>query len=106
MTRFAISRSQWLALTLIPVLSIALLSSPVVEWFEGPQLLSALLVMAGLVLFATGALPEFVTWAEEAQLGSDHQVVRRFESVRAESLASRNLNLQRPAVQPRCCDKY
>ncbi len=61
MTRFAISRSQWLALTLIPVLSIALLSSPVVEWFEGPQLLSALLVMAGLVLFATGALPEFVT---------------------------------------------
>src|SRR5690554_7188721 len=61
MTRVAISRSQWLALTLIPVLSIALLSSPVVEWFEGPQLLSALLVMAGLVLFATGALPEFVT---------------------------------------------
>jgi len=61
MTNLPVSRSQWLALALIPLLSAALLFSPVAGWFDGPQRLSALLVMAGLVLFATGALPEFVT---------------------------------------------
>ncbi|MEX2475807.1 SLC13 family permease [Marinobacter sp.] len=61
MRSLPITRSQWLALILIPALSAALLLGPVAGWFEGPQMLSALLVMAGLVLFATGALPEFVT---------------------------------------------
>ncbi len=41
MTNLPVSRSQWLALALIPLLSAGLLFSPVVDWFDGPQLLSA-----------------------------------------------------------------
>jgi di/tricarboxylate transporter len=57
----ALKRSQLIALILIPLLSALLLLTPVAELFTGQQQLSALLIMAGMVLFATGALPEFVS---------------------------------------------
>ena len=56
-----LNRSQRVALILIPLLSALLLLTPVADLFTGQQQLSALLIMAGMVLFATGALPEFVT---------------------------------------------
>lgn len=56
-----LKRSQCVALILIPLLSALLLLTPAADLFTGKQQLSALLIMAGMVLFATGALPEFVT---------------------------------------------
>lgn len=50
-----IQRSQWIALTLV------LLLTPLAGWFDGKQLITSILVMTGLVLFATGALSEFVS---------------------------------------------
>ena len=61
MRTLSLSRTQWVAVILIPALSLALTTSPVASWFDQQQLLSALLIMAGLVLFATSALPEFVS---------------------------------------------
>ncbi|NWN90922.1 SLC13 family permease [Marinobacter adhaerens] len=55
------NRSQWIAAALIPALALALMASPVASWFDQQQRLSALLIMTGLVLFATSALPEFVS---------------------------------------------
>lgn len=57
----SLKRSQLVALVLIPVLSALLLLTPVADLFTGRQQLSALLIMAGMVLFATSALPEFVS---------------------------------------------
>ncbi len=57
----SLKRSQIVALILIPLLSSLLLLTPAAELFTGKQQLSALLIMAGMVLFATGALPEFVS---------------------------------------------
>jgi di/tricarboxylate transporter len=54
-------RSQWIALILIPALTLVLLLTPLAGWFDGKQLITSILVMTGLVLFATGALPEFVS---------------------------------------------
>ncbi len=56
-----LSPSRLTALILIPLLSAALLLSPATEVLSDLQLRSALLIMAGMVLFATGALPEFVS---------------------------------------------
>lgn len=56
-----LTRSQMLALLLIPLLSSLLLFSPAIEVLSEKQLYSALLIIGGMVLFATGALPEFVT---------------------------------------------
>jgi di/tricarboxylate transporter len=56
-----LNRSQLVALILIPLLSALLLLTPVADLFTAQQQLSALLIMAGMVLFATGALPEFVS---------------------------------------------
>lgn len=57
----SLKRSQWVALVMIPVLSALLVFTPVADLFEGKQLATALLVVAGMVLFATSALPEFVS---------------------------------------------
>lgn len=59
--KIQLDRSQWLALFLIPSLSALLLLSPVVAALSEQQLYSGLLIIGGMVLFATGALPEFVT---------------------------------------------
>ncbi|KXS54913.1 MAG: di- and tricarboxylate transporter [Marinobacter sp. T13-3] len=56
-----VTRPQWLALTLVPSLCLGLIVTPAVGWFDDDQLLSVLLIISGLVLFATGALPEFVS---------------------------------------------
>ncbi|MDY6890267.1 MAG: SLC13 family permease [Pseudomonadota bacterium] len=56
-----LSRSHLIALILIPLLSALLLLSPLAQLLDGQQRLTALLVVAAMVLFATGALPEFVT---------------------------------------------
>lgn len=56
-----LKRSQWVALILIPLLSALMLLTPVAGLLDGRQQMTALLVMAGMVLFATGALPEFVS---------------------------------------------
>jgi len=50
-----LQRSQWVALGLV------LLRTPVAGWFDGKKLITSILIMAGLVLFATGAFPEFVS---------------------------------------------
>ena len=55
------NRSQRVALILIPLFSALLLFTPASDLFTGKQQLTALLVMSGMVLFATGALPEFVS---------------------------------------------
>ena len=57
----SLKRSQVVALILIPLLSGLLLLTPAADLFTGRQQLSALLIMAGMVLFATSALPEFVS---------------------------------------------
>ena len=59
--KLRLTRAQWMALVLIPALALALMISPISNWLDQQQLLSALLIMTGLVLFATGALPEFVS---------------------------------------------
>ena len=59
--RIALKRSQFVALMLIPLLSALLLLTPAADLFDGRQQLTALLIMTGMVLFATGALPEFVS---------------------------------------------
>ena len=59
--RIALKRSQLVALILIPLLSALLLLTPAADLFDGRQQLTALLIMTGMVLFATGALPEFVS---------------------------------------------
>lgn len=59
--KIQLDRSQWLALFLIPFLSSLLLFSPAVAVLNEQQLYSALLIIGGMVLFATGALPEFVS---------------------------------------------
>ncbi|MBA4503299.1 SLC13 family permease [Marinobacterium marinum] len=56
-----LKRSQRVALVLIPLLSMLLLLTPAADLLTHRQQLSALLVMTGMVLFATGALPEFVS---------------------------------------------
>ena len=56
-----LKRSQWVALILIPLLSALLVFTPAAQLFTGKQLPTALLVMAGMVLFATSALPEFIS---------------------------------------------
>ena len=59
--RIALKRSQFVALMLIPLLSALLLLTPAADLFDDRQQLTALLIMTGMVLFATGALPEFVS---------------------------------------------
>ena len=59
--KIQLDRSQWLALFLIPSLSALLLLSPAAAVLSEQQLYSGLLIIGGMVLFATGALPEFVT---------------------------------------------
>jgi len=59
--KLQLNRSQWLALFLTPVLSASLVFSPVSAMLSEQQLYSALLIIGGMVLFATGALPEFVS---------------------------------------------
>lgn len=59
--KIQLDRSQWIALFLIPSLSALLLFSPIVAVLSEQQLYSALLIIVGMVLFATGALPEFVS---------------------------------------------
>ncbi|MFW1677972.1 SLC13 family permease [Pontibacter sp. JAM-7] len=59
--RLHLAPSQITALVLIPLLSVSLLLSPAVEILTEVQLRAALLIMGGMVLFATGALPEFVS---------------------------------------------
>ncbi|MGB0205548.1 MAG: SLC13 family permease [Neptuniibacter sp.] len=59
--KILLNRSQIIALVLIPLLSAALLFSPAVELLNQQQTLTALLIMSGMVLFATGALPEYVS---------------------------------------------
>lgn len=58
---WGLKRSQWVAVMLIPLLSALLLLTPAADLFTDTQRLSALLIMAGMVLFATSALPEFVS---------------------------------------------
>lgn len=57
----ALKRSQLIALVLIPLLSSLILFTPMADLLDGKQQLTALLVMSGMVLFATSALPEFVS---------------------------------------------
>ncbi|MFA5627459.1 MAG: EAL domain-containing protein [Thiohalomonadaceae bacterium] len=54
-TLMGLQHSQWVALGLV------LLRTPVAGWFDGKKLITSILIMAGLVLFATGAFPEFVS---------------------------------------------
>lgn len=56
-----LNRSQLIALILIPLLSATLLLSPAMELLSPTQVYSALLIMSGMVLFATGALPDYVS---------------------------------------------
>ena len=58
---FKLSISQISAITLIPLLSATLLLSPAISVLTEKQIYSTLLIMAGMVLFATRAIPDFVT---------------------------------------------
>ena len=59
--KIQIDRSKILALILLPLLSSLLLFSPAVDVLSEQQLYTALLIIVGMVLFVTGALPEFVS---------------------------------------------
>ncbi|MGH1463568.1 MAG: SLC13 family permease [Neptuniibacter sp.] len=59
--KIQLNRSQLIALILIPLVSALLLFSPATELLNEDQIYTALLIMTGMILFATGALPEYVS---------------------------------------------